>query len=237
MGESPQTRETLFALREAIARIEGKPDHVARLAATAEPKTSDRAPDTHQQDLFDTLMGQMLTPGNLLEMRGQRLQQSGAVMGFGMALALMAMERDGAARQRLLFVADHHVVREAGLAYAPGLLDFGLSPLTLVHALPRRLEDALWLVEAALTSRAFSAILLGSTWQPQKIRPHREPAPEPEGPRHRWQAVGSAPGGRGRSVERPSSPGCRTRAGGGAASRRRVPAGRQHRVTRLSHHT
>lgn len=169
MGESPQTRETLFALREAIARIEGKPDHVARLAATAEPKTPDRAPDTEQQDLFDALMGQMLASGNLLEMRGQRLQQSGAVMGFGMALALMAMERDGAARQRLLFVADPHVVREAGLAYAPGLLDFGLSPLTLVHALPRRLEDALWLVEAALTSRAFSAILLEVHGNPKKF--------------------------------------------------------------------
>lgn len=171
MGESPQARETLFALREAIARIEGKPDHAARLMATVPAQTQDHARDEEleQQGLFDTLMGQMLARGALLEMRGRRLQQSGAVTGFGLALALMAAETDKTAKQRLLFVADPHVVREAGLAYAPGLLDFGLSSVTLVHALPRRIEDALWLVEAALASRAFSAVLLEVHGNPKKF--------------------------------------------------------------------
>ena len=171
MGESPQARETLFALREAIARIEGKPDHAARLVASLVPQAGDHAAneDLARENLFETLMDQMLARGNLLEMRGRRLQQSGAVMGFGLALALMAAEKDAQAKRRLLFVADPHVVREAGLAYAPGLLDFGLSPVTLVHALPRRIEDALWLVEAALASRAFSAILLEVHGNPKKF--------------------------------------------------------------------
>jgi protein ImuA len=169
MGESPQARETLFALREAIARIEGKPDHAARVKASLSPEAGHGAPDADQKDLFETLMNQMLAQGNLLEMRGHRLQQSAVVMGFGLALGLMAAEKDKAASQRLLFVADPNVVRETGLAYAPGLLDFGLSPVTLVHALPRRIEDALWLVEAALTSRAFSAILLEVHGNPKKF--------------------------------------------------------------------
>ncbi len=79
-----------------------------------------------------------------------------------------APDKDGG-RQRLLFVADPQVVREAGLVYAPGLLDFGLTSTTLVHALPRRVEDALWLAEAALASRAFSTVLLEVHGNPKKF--------------------------------------------------------------------
>jgi len=172
MGESPQARETLFALREAIARIEGKPDHAARLTAQG---TADGSASVHsdgqreKQDLFDTLMRDMLARGTLLELRGQKLQQAGSVTGLGLAMALMAAETKGVGRQRLLFIADHQVVREAGLAYAPGLLDFGLTSCALVHALPRRIEDALWLAEAALASRAFSTVLLEVHGNPKKF--------------------------------------------------------------------
>jgi protein ImuA len=171
MGESPQARETLFALREAIARIEGKPDHAARLTATPHAQAGRGIPEASrgQQDLFDRLLGEMLGEGMLVELRGLRLQQAGCVTGFGLALALMAAQQGEKARQRLLLVADPHVVREAGLAYAPGLLDFGLPQAGLVHALPRRIEDALWLAEAALTSRAFSTVLLEVHGNPKKF--------------------------------------------------------------------
>ncbi|MDH4412388.1 MAG: hypothetical protein QE484_03715 [Rhizobium sp.] len=172
MGESPQARETLFALREAIARIEGKPDHAARLTAQGTaPGSASSGFDQRleQRDLFDTLMRDMLARGALLELRGQKLQQAGSVTGFGLAMALMAAETTKTRRQRLLFVADPQVVREAGLAYAPGLLDFGLTSTALVHALPRRIEDALWLAEAALASRAFSTVLLEVNGNPKKF--------------------------------------------------------------------
>ena len=171
MGESPQARETLFALREAIARIEGKPDHAARLTAGLQPEAGEATPQEQleRQGLFDDMMGEILAPGTLVELRGLRLQQAGSVAGFGLALALMAAEKNAKTRKRLLLVADPHVVREAGLAYAPGLLDFGLSPAGLVHALPRRIEDALWLAEAALTSRAFSTVLLEVHGNPKKF--------------------------------------------------------------------
>jgi protein ImuA len=171
MGESPQARETLFALREAIARIEGKPDHAARLAADMSSEAGFDTPEGYpeNQDIFDTLMRDTLAPGHLIELRAQRLQQSGSVMGVGLGLALMAAEEDRGQRRRLLFVADPHVMRETGLAYAPGLGDFGLPSLGLVHALPRRIEDALWLAEAALASRAFSAVLLEVHGNPKKF--------------------------------------------------------------------
>lgn len=171
MGESPQARETLCALREAIARIEGKPDHAARLAAGLYPETGQATPEERleRQGLFDGMIADVLTRGTLVELRGLRLQQAGSVTGLGLAFALMAAEKNGKAKQRLLFVADPHVVREVGLAYAPGLLDFGLSTAGLVHALPRRLEDALWLTEAALTSRAFSTVLLEVHGNPKKF--------------------------------------------------------------------
>lgn len=171
MGESPQARETLFALREAIARIEGKPDHAARLTADLRSEADFETPEGYpgKQDLFDTLMRDTLAPGHLIELRAERLQQSGSVMAVGLGLALMAAQEDSKKRKRLLFVADPHVVREAGLAYAPGLGDFGLPPQELVHALPRRIEDALWLAEAALSSRAFSAVLLEVHGNPKKF--------------------------------------------------------------------
>ncbi|MBU2326765.1 MAG: hypothetical protein KJ755_05310 [Alphaproteobacteria bacterium] len=171
MGEGPQARETLFALREAIARIEGKPDHAARLTAGLHPQPGEATPEERleRQGLFDGMMDEILAPGTLVELRGLRLQQAGSVAGFGLALALMAAEKNAKARQRLLLVADPHVVREAGLAYAPGLHDFGMSTAGLVHALPRRIEDALWLAEAALTSRAFSTVLLEVHGNPKKF--------------------------------------------------------------------
>lgn len=172
MGESPQARETLFALREAIARIEGKPDHAARLTVqTTGPETKQRSVNERleHQDLFGSIVGDSLALGTLIEVRGQRLQQAGTVTGFGVALALMAAEKNKRQRQRLLFIADPQVVREAGLAYGPGLLDFGLSSTALVHALPRRVEDALWLAEAALASRAFSTVLLEVQGNPKKF--------------------------------------------------------------------
>jgi protein ImuA len=44
-----------------------------------------------------------------------------------------------------------------------------MSTAGLVHALPRRIEDALWLAEAALTSRAFSTVLLEVHGNPKKF--------------------------------------------------------------------
>jgi protein ImuA len=178
MGLGPQAHGELFALRQAIARIEGKPDHAARLAAGLDQdfqsEREGRAgslavePSTPR---FDDLMAELLMPGMMVELRGERLQQAGSTTGFALALAIMGADDqvEKGRPRRLLFIADPHVVRETGLVYAPGLIGFGLQPAELVHALPRRIEEALWLAEAALTSRAFSSIVLEVFGNPKKF--------------------------------------------------------------------
>ncbi len=185
MGLGPRAHGELFALRQAIARIEGKPDHAARLLAGStdqEWRTTARndtdktgqvdftAGETAAMPQFEGLMAELLAPGTIVELRNDRLQHAGAITGLALALARMSAERAAAGHsRRLLFIADPHVVRETGLVYAPGLTDFGLDPADLVHAMPRRLEDALWLAEAALISRAFSSVLLEVHGNPKKF--------------------------------------------------------------------
>ncbi|KQW27845.1 hypothetical protein ASE36_15305 [Rhizobium sp. Root274] len=177
MGLGPQANGELFALRQAIARIEGKPDHDARMAAgrSLENEPQRRDGTGHQGlDLsrftFESLTTDLLMPGMMVELRGERLQQAGTTTGFALALAIMGTDlATGGTSKRLLFIADPQVVREAGLVYAPGLVDFGLEPAELVHAMPRRIEDALWLAEAALKSRAFSTVVLEVFGNPKKF--------------------------------------------------------------------
>ncbi|MGL3607673.1 ImuA family protein [Rhizobium sp. G187] len=183
MGQRPSATEELFALRQAVARIEGKPDHAARLAAMAAGAQDERAhtatgmAGSDAASVFAPLATELTARGAMVELRGERLQQAGAVTGLGLSLALMPASPaevgeaadNRSAPRHLLFIADPHVVREAGRAYAPGLTDYGLAPAQLVHALPRRIEDALWLTEAALSSRAFAAVLLEVHGNPKKF--------------------------------------------------------------------
>ncbi len=176
MGVSPLAHEELFSLRQAIARIEGKPDHAARLAAGLDEKSHAEMPDKESSASsmsafrFESLMAELVMPGLMVELRGERLQQAGATTGFALALAIIGADQATTGRpKRMLFIADPDVVRDSGLIYAPGLVDFGLHPAELVHALPRRIEDALWLAEAALASRAFSSVVLEIRGNPKKF--------------------------------------------------------------------
>nr|WP_245224186.1 hypothetical protein [Rhizobium halophytocola] len=161
------TREELFALREAVARIEGKPVHAARdWARQAERQaaeaTSPPGPVAEKEardgEFLQLLQETIGKAGSFLEVRNPSLMQAGGASGFALALALMApgLKTGG----RILQIGDRETVREAGLPYAPGLADFGLQSAQVVHALPRRIEDALWLADTALSSRAFAAVLL-----------------------------------------------------------------------------
>lgn len=167
MAMHAMPREEIFALRQAIARIEGKSIHAARMAAGRQ-----EMPDGGMLDAsgcgqagdragygFEDLLAEACQPGAMTEIRSRRLGEAGAASGFAMGLALSLRAKD-AAPVRYLMIADPMVVREAGLAYAPGLADFGFQPRQLIHAMPRSIEDALWLAEAALGCGAFTAVLL-----------------------------------------------------------------------------
>nr|WP_299505286.1 hypothetical protein [uncultured Rhizobium sp.] len=186
MGAGPQAQEQLFALRQAVALIEGKASHAARMAA--DPDHADTAlrsriaanPDAAGPDAagshavgfgnrdFDQLMTEIAVAGTMVEIRSARMQDAGAASGFAFALSRLLDGRNGTPRRTLL-IADPFVSREAGILYAPGLADFGLEAGEVIHALPRRTEDALWLADAALSSRAFSAVLFEVHGNPQKF--------------------------------------------------------------------
>lgn len=160
MADRAMTRERLFALRETVARIEGKPAQAAREAALRGSEVS-LALSAHvapqASEPLPMLMDELAQAGSFIEIRSERLADAGTASGLALALACSGNET---ADQRVLFIGDRGVAREAGLPYAPGLDDFGCRPGELVHALPRRLEDALWLAGEALSCRAFSAVLL-----------------------------------------------------------------------------
>lgn len=186
MGAGPQAQEQLFALRQAVALIEGKASHAARMAA--DPDHADAplrsriaanpvaaGPDAAGPHVtgsgnrdFDRLMAEIAVAGTMVEIRSARMQDAGAASGFALALSRLLDGRKGTPR-RCLLIADPFASREAGLLHAPGLADFGLEAGEVIHALPRRIEDALWLADAALSSRAFSAVLLEVHGNPQKF--------------------------------------------------------------------
>ncbi|KGD95666.1 MULTISPECIES: hypothetical protein [Rhizobium/Agrobacterium group] len=167
MAENATARETLFALREQIARMEGKP-----LPSLAAAKQADAAADPEAQKSrnnqprlpfgiapLDAALDGGLPFDGLTEIRSMVMLDAGAASGFVLALAayLKAMETSEAP---VLWVGDVVSRQEAGAPYAVGLRQFGLDPHEILYASPRRLDDALWLAEAAVASGVLSATIL-----------------------------------------------------------------------------
>jgi protein ImuA len=182
VAEAAVARETLFALRETIARLEGKPVP-ALAAATREavavdedlPKSSGRREslslETGIAALDEALDGGVPLDA-LTEIRSLSLRDAGASTGF--ALALTARLRAGensspTNRAAVLWIGDTVATMEAGLPYAIGLKDFGLEPKGFLHAAPRKLEEALWVAEAALASAVFSVVILEVRGNPARF--------------------------------------------------------------------
>ncbi|MBB3313868.1 protein ImuA [Rhizobium sp. BK196] len=168
MAQTALARERLFALRETIARLEGK--STPALAAAEREALSEGC--ERRQDCilprlsfgiqpFDEALEGGLQLDAITEFRAARSGDAGAVSGLAMAIAarLQKQEEDAGRLLPLLWIGDAVGTLEAGRPYAPGLKDFGLKPERFFHAAPRKLEDALWLAEAALECAAFSAVV------------------------------------------------------------------------------
>lgn len=170
MAVNAMPREDILALREAIARIEGKPH--AGLAR--EPRSNivdgDGRGSPHGDRLFaggDRTGLEMLFPAGLpvsglIEIRGAGLMDAAAVTGFGLALGSLVTQDQKRAdlRRRLMWIGEPMVVAETGRPHATGLRDFGIDPARIVYGAPRRLAEALWLADTALASRAFAVVLM-----------------------------------------------------------------------------
>ena len=179
MAEAAVARETFFALRETIARLEGRP--IPALAAAARETLAEKGRPgfagvaqpllaTGVDDLDAAMQGGVPLDG-LTEVRSLGLRDAGAASGFALALAarLHAQAAGTAAVSPVLWIGDTVATMEAGLPYAIGIGDFGLEPTAFLQASPRKLEDALWLAEAALASAAFAVVILEVRGNPARF--------------------------------------------------------------------
>ena len=167
MAGNAAAQETIFALREQIARLEGKP-----LAALAAAEQADAAADPEAWkagldqprllfgiEALDAALEGGLPLDGMTEIRTRPMGNAGAASGFVLALCACLKARQ-VSEAPVLWIGDIVSTQEAGAPYAPGLSQFGLAPKDVLYASPRKLDDALWLAEKALTSGAISATIL-----------------------------------------------------------------------------
>lgn len=178
MAEAALAQGKLLSLRETIARMEGKPLH--RLepvpdSAVGRPGDVSVAVLNHDRIAFgiealDAALGGGLVRSGMAEIRSGSLRDSGASTGLALSVAAFVMTRQEPQQGRaVFFVGEPSVCRETGELLAEGLEDHGLALDRLVYARPRKLDEALWLAEAALSSRAFAVVVLEVAGNPARF--------------------------------------------------------------------
>lgn len=180
MADKALAQEKLFALRETIERMEGKTFHPFT-AGPQSPLSQDTARVAEEDASaplplgippLDKVLDGGLPHAGMAEIRTGELRNAGAATGFVLSLCAFLQGRadqTSGPASAILWVGERNVAREAGEPFAPGLRDHGLTLENLVYALPRKLEEALWLAEAGLTSRAFRAVILEIAGNPKRF--------------------------------------------------------------------
>jgi len=174
MAPSAAAQETFFALREKIARIEGRPAGRLEETAPAGGAVFMRRHGLVEEALlatgaktFDAALGGGLPHAALTEIQGAETRDAGSSTGFALALVGMLL---GKAAAPVLWAGTFDAFREAGLPYAPGLRSlYGIEPARLLVAPASRLADALWIAEEAARMSRFSAVLVEIRGNPPRF--------------------------------------------------------------------
>lgn len=162
MVKHATAQERLFALRETIAKLEGKAPILASGAQTQEGAKA--APNTPSSRIplgipeVDGALEGGLPLDGLTEVRTSSMRNAGA--GSGLVLAFAVLVQSQAPASAILWISDRVSSSETGLPYPIGLAQYGLHVEHFFHAIPKRLEDALWLAETAASSGALAATIL-----------------------------------------------------------------------------
>lgn len=183
MADNAAARERLFALRETIARLEGKTSPVSMQAVSTQAGDNHSVSGfEHQQEVMgernrlplgiavlDEAMQGGLPLGGLTEIRNGETRDAGAATGFVLALGALCQAAHSAPGDipPILWIGQSSASLEAGLPYPPGLRCHGAAIRGLLMAAPRKVQDALWIAEAALASPVFAAIVLEVRGNPQ----------------------------------------------------------------------
>ena len=171
MATSAVVRDTVFALRRQIAKIEGtlaeRLDAPAGDAFDADRMLVRRGGVAESHGLLatgagrlDAALGGGLPKAALTEFHGAETRDAGTVAGFALSLAGLALKAAGSPAP-ILWVGTAEIFREAGFPYARGLqAGFGIAPEMLLYAEAPKLVDALWIAEEAAGLTALSAVVL-----------------------------------------------------------------------------
>lgn len=178
MAVSAVARETLFALRDEIARIEGAPACFADADVPAGEAVLRRDGAVLGEVLetgikaLDAGLGGGLPLAGLSEIHAAHMRDAGLLSGFALCWAAMAARRR-TARERpglFLWICGGETVREGGLPYLPALSGHGLAGER--QMLLCRLEDvrdALWTAEEAVRIAALCTIVLELRGDPRAL--------------------------------------------------------------------
>jgi protein ImuA len=195
MAMTAVARETVFALRRQIAKIEGTlPERLHAPAAApldadvgADAAAKTRAPATDltlvrrgiavaSPDAFlstgverlDAALGGGLPKAALSEIHGTETRDAGAVAGFALSLTSLILKQ--AQGLPVLWIGTSEIFREAGFPYARGLhASFGIEPEQLLFSEAPRLVDALWVAEEAARMTALAAVILEIRGNPHRL--------------------------------------------------------------------
>jgi protein ImuA len=174
MASSAVARETVFALRREIARIEGTLPE--RLAAPGEETVLLRRHgrlDPHGLlatgvSELDAAVGGGVPKAALTEIHGRQVRDGGAVAGFVLALVSRLLKQAIAAP--VLWIGTSGFFAEAGLPYAHGLLKlFGVAPKDLLLAEAPKPVDALWIAEEAAALKELAVVVLELSGNPKQL--------------------------------------------------------------------
>jgi len=183
MAMSAVARDTVFALRRQIAKIEGTlPERleasagVPADAASADRTILRRGLAVASADAFlrtgierlDTALGGGLPKAALSEIHGRETRDAGAVAGF--ALSLLSLVLGQKQNLPVLWIGTAEIFREAGFPYAGGLHAlFGIEPEQLLFSEAPKLLDALWIAEEAARMTAFAAVIIEIRGSPRLL--------------------------------------------------------------------
>lgn len=182
MATSAVAQAAVFALRQKIAKIEGRlserlttpvggsvEETMLRHGGLPTRRGIDGLLRTGVASL-DSALGGGLPRAALTELHGSAIRDAGAVAGFALALGSLLKPDEASNRGPMLWIGASQAFAEAGFPYAPGLASFcGLSPGALLIAQPPRLVDALWIAEEAARLTEFSAVILEIDGNPAQL--------------------------------------------------------------------
>lgn len=177
MAKDAVARETVFALRRQIAKIEGalpEPlqapaggDAVVHRSDTA---VSGNAALSTGVERLDAALGGGLPRAALTEIHGMETRDAGAVTGFMLALVGLTLKRQADPVAPVLWIGTAEIFREVGFPHVRGLQAvFGIAPETLLFCEAKKLTDALWVAEEAARLATPAAVVLEVHGNPQRL--------------------------------------------------------------------